>query len=491
MARRALGWIDVFLFSLIVLNIMDFTEAISPELDYVKKLISWTLLGHLLFRASLTKVFFGHRRPRLDVALILAYFLLVIKNMVSYASVALREGAGRLEPFYSHLVQHYAAYEWWSFMIGLAALAAMAAYAAGRMPFSKRSVMGVLHDDGSPKDGKLAARFGVSLLVLLGFFLVVFNMMMEWLAIAVDATLLLAALFAYSVVLATRRLSVHRFLEMVGNVGNGFFRSFIDHFRYKHLFLLGILGLLVLHLLTDIGNFLVPYLAGVRDALYFGHLGPGHATAWSVVRADWSVLASPALRGALLLVFAGNVAGFLTLFLSPAILWMDFYRRRKPGLPRWALVTLFVSLPAVVFSPLFSISRLGGRNLLGVDVQTSSMLSEALPVTVTAGLMLGVAILFLKPLHRRVKRRLDQLWVAVATVFFGGYIWLYSKDILLYYGEVVVGAWSLGQVVLAAVFALFALILAVFYLGGFVILVLELGRRRKKGLYSPDARKGP
>ncbi|MBW2982975.1 hypothetical protein KY327_01575 [Candidatus Woesearchaeota archaeon] len=490
MARRSLGWIDVFLFLIIVFNVMDFFEVIGPVLDYVKKLISWTLLGHLLFKASLSKVFFGHRRPRLDVALILAYFVLVVKNLVSYASAALRqeEGAGLLHEFYVHLVRNYVAYEWWTFMAGIVVLVGLALYAAWTLPFSKRSVMGVLHEEGAPERGRRGVRFAVTLLVLFGFFLVVFNMMMEWLAIAVDATLLLAALLAYSVVLTYRKVSVHGFLERVGNAGNGFFRSFIDHFRYKHLFLLGILGLLVLHLLTDIGNFLVPYLAGVKDALYFGHLGPGHASAWSVFRADWGLLASPAMKGALVFIFMGNVAGFLLLFLSPAVLWWKFYRRRSPGLPRWALTLLFVSLPAAVFSPLFGISRLGASNLLGVDVQTSSMVSGALPVTVTAGLMLGVAVLFLKPVRRGVKRRLDQLWVAVTTVFFGAYLWLYAKDVLLYYGEVVVGAWSLGQVVLAAVFAVFALILAAFYLGGFVILVLELGRRRKKALYSPGTK---
>ncbi|MFP4523796.1 MAG: hypothetical protein ACLFO2_00575 [Candidatus Woesearchaeota archaeon] len=491
MVRRSLGWIDVFLFLIIVLNIMDFFEVIGPVLDYVKKLVSWSLLGHLLYKASLSRVFFGHRRPRLDIALVLAYFLLVVKNLVSYASVALRqeEGAGLLHEFYVHLVQHYAAYEWWTFMAGIAALTAMAVYVAVNVPFSKRSVMGVLHEQSTPQEGKLAVRFAVTLLVLFGFFLTVFNMMMEWLAIAVDATFLLAALLVYSIILTTRKFSIHGFLERVGNAGNGFFRSFIDHFRYKHLFLLGILGLLVLHLLTDIGNFLIPYLTGVRDALYFGHLGPGHASAWSVLRTDWGLLASPATRGALVLVFLGNVAGFLGLFLSPAVLWWRFYRRRSPRLPRWALTSLLVSLPAVIFSPLFGISRLGARNLLGVDVQTSSMLSGGLPVTVTAGLMLGVAVLFLKPLRKGAKRRLDQLWVAVTTVFFGAYLWTYSKDVLLYYSDVVAGAWMLGQYLLATVFTVFALILAAFYLGGFVILVLELGRRRKKALYSSDEKR--
>ena len=64
---------------------------ILADLDYVKKIISWTALGYILYKVSLTKIFFNNRHKHVDLFLIIAYFMLIIKNIVLFSSGILEE----------------------------------------------------------------------------------------------------------------------------------------------------------------------------------------------------------------------------------------------------------------------------------------------------------------------------------------------------------------------------------------------------------------
>lgn len=481
-AKSLFGPVDILLVTFIVLNLLDFFEIIPSELDYAKKILSWALLGYLLYKVSLTRVLFGRPDLDLDVLLIASYFLLVLKNLISYAAVAYPTASEAMKPFFKLLIDHHTSYELVSFAAGLTGLVLIAAFVAWRVPFLSRSVMGVLHEQGKPKRalGPVLGRFALTLLVLLGFFLYVFNMVMEWLAIAIDATLILFALLFYSLFLVRHRVNMHQYLQQVSNAGNNFFKSFVDHFRYRESFLLGMCGLLVLHLLTDIGNFLIPYVTGLRDQLYFGLLGTGHQGVWRVLAGDLAFTPGFLANFALLVVFAGNVVGMVLLFFSPALLWYELYRRRQPRLPRWLLGTFFGCLPAVLLAPLFSLRRMGSWNFIGVDVRTASMLGGAVPLWAVALLMLAIIVAVSLWHHRRaLVRVLERLWVAVSVLFLGWYSLLFFLDVAKYYQDVVFGFLRTGMYVMALVFFVFEALVIIFYVGGFAVFVYELVHRSR------------
>lgn len=479
--KHVLGLIDIFLVFLISINILDFFEIIGSNLDYVKKIISWVLLGYLLYKVSPAKLFFGEEDSDLDTLLITAFFLMVIKNLISYASIAYQSASSLLQPFYVHLIRNYAMYEQFTFITACVLLVAIGLWVAWRVPFHKRSIMGVLHEEGEPNHKKIIHRFLITEFVFFSFFLLVFNLLMEWLAIAVDATLLMIILLFYSVFIIRHKISVHKFLSSVGNAGNTFYESFIDHFRYKESFLLGVAGLIVLHLLTDIGNFIIPYIIGIHDQIYFGFLGAGHTTIWQVFALDWSLTFSVLEKISVIILYLANISMFVLLFLSPAIIWYFLYKRKRPQLPNSILVLFFSGLPVLLLSPLFIISRLSSQNLLGVDVQTSSIFSSSIsPVVVASLVLLCLAVsstaVYLSH-HHRWRWHVQELWTAIASLFLSAYILLYFVDVASYYLDVIFGAFALGQFFLALLFFLFLVITILFYPGGLIIWFYELIHR--------------
>ena len=103
---------------------------------------------------------------------------------------------------------------------------------------------------------------------------------MEWLAIAIDAPLLVIALFIYLFFVIKHHKGFHAesMIFKLGNVGERFYEKFISLFHSKRGLFLGIAGMLVLHLLTDVGNFVIPYTFFSHDPLYFEQLGPANAS---------------------------------------------------------------------------------------------------------------------------------------------------------------------------------------------------------------------
>ncbi len=478
MFKKRFGFLSVFdLFPIVIilLNILDFFEVIPPSFDFLKKILSWTLLAGILLRESPSKVFFGHRHKLIDGALITSYFLMIIKNLTSYANVIVDERS-MFQPLFIFVLEHHGLIEEISFIMGMLFLVVIAVIVTARIRFDKRSVMGVLHEAGDPSfDVKdVIIRFSLSFLVFVGFFLFVFNLMMEWLAIAVDSTILMAALLFYSIFSVHHHLGIHKFLSKVGDIGSSFYQKFIDHFRYKESLLLGITGLLVLHALTDISNFLIPYIIGIKDKLYFGLLGVGHDTIWKVIGSDLS--SQPVGFGviALLVVFLANVLGYLFLFASPGIIWFFIVHKNVPRLPKSVLVIFFTSLVPSLLSPLFRIKRLAGQNLIGVDVQTQSIFNHIDPF-ISFGVMivaLVIAVIFVE--HRHTTRILENIWVIISTVLFGSYIWLYFLDISRYYQDVILGTISMGLWGLTASFIIFEVMTVAFYIGGFVLFCHEV-----------------
>mgnify|MGYP001007668141 CR=1 FL=1 len=70
------------LFAITILNFLDAFEIIGSDLDYVKKIISWTALGILVYKTSPSKLFVGFQRKTMDLLLIAAYFLMILKNYI-------------------------------------------------------------------------------------------------------------------------------------------------------------------------------------------------------------------------------------------------------------------------------------------------------------------------------------------------------------------------------------------------------------------------
>ncbi|MFW5746661.1 MAG: hypothetical protein ACOCWQ_03895 [Nanoarchaeota archaeon] len=76
---------EILLCILILLNIMDLAGLLGPDLDVLKKIISWTIVGYLLYKAGFSRVITGVSDKRIDCLLLIGYFLLSIRVLIGYA----------------------------------------------------------------------------------------------------------------------------------------------------------------------------------------------------------------------------------------------------------------------------------------------------------------------------------------------------------------------------------------------------------------------
>jgi len=112
----------------------------------------------------------------------------------------------------------------------------------------------------------------------------------NWLEIlSFDAPLVLLAIFFYLfyIIRKHKKYNVESFLYKIGNFGDEFYERFISLFHGKKTIFMGISGILVLHLLTDFGNFIIPAVTGFFHPMYFEQLDMSlHQNIYNLMLAD-------------------------------------------------------------------------------------------------------------------------------------------------------------------------------------------------------------
>ena len=444
---------ELILVMLILLNILDFLELLPGDIDFLKKIISWTLLGYLLYKVDLTNILFGRkeaiRNKHLDLFILIAYFSLIVKNLTNYA-VSLCEPtrlAGKLIcvgeiDLFSRLIGQIVAIapllDKLFFYVGGIILVLISFYLLG-FEIKKPSLMSILHEEGPPPShfGKLTLRFLSIFFILISFFVIVFNLMLEWLAMAVDAPLLMLGIFFYLFIIIRhhKKFNTENFLYKIGNFGENFYEHFIGLFHYKETIFLGVSAMLVLHLLTDVGNFIIPYIIGKKDLLYFQQLGAGHTPIISLLFADIIKVTGLSKLG-LVWAYSFNILAMLFLLILPGFIWYKLYHRRGFNVHHIPLALFFCSVMVFILIPAFSITSINSEQftLVGVDIQTHSLLATGKGLLLPFALSLAAGILvYLFSFNHKLKEAMLILGLLIINGFFGYYIFHYFKDISRYY----------------------------------------------------------
>jgi len=476
MEDRPIKLSEIFiLIFIIIINFLDFFEFLPGDVDFTKKILSWLLLAYLLYRISLTELFFGVRNKFIDISLIIAYFLLIIKNLVGYVSVAVDE-ANLLAPLYTFVISNNIAIEMRSFYIGGILLILLSILMTFLLEVKKPSLMDVIHEHGyAITIGKKLERFIATFLVLVFFFIIVFNLVMEWLAIAVDASLLVVAFFFYMFTLFRshfRKLSPRSFLYKVGDAGEEFYANFIGLFHSRERIFLGISGLLVLHLLTDVANFIIPYIFGFHDILYFGHLGIGHDPLYLLFLKD-TITTIFLQKVYISWLYLFNIFAMLFLLILPAYIWYKLYKRSGFFVSNKKLCIFFVAVMVFILAPVFKIKEMAVQGLVGVDIITSQLSPNInLPLVVLPTLLFGILIYFLSFNHS-IKEKLIGVGIVLIDIFFAIYIFYFFKSSASYYIETIKLLFNIKKYFIATYFILFFIMGALFYIVGFIIFLSE------------------
>ncbi len=570
---------EVILMCIIILNVLDFLGMLNPDWDYIKKIVSWTALGYLLYRASLTKLFFGIKKRFADFLIVIAYFFLSVKNVISVSMNSIGElfakgagywanlhpvagtdvGAGArvvditsalqnvdlrtvtsiplgsaidnltravtysfgfplrpnevfvkvsndagsalfyLEPkflvqrWHNFLIDHMFPLQKYALVAGFVMLLALAVYFVSRIRIREPSLMNIIEEEGEPpkSPGKFIVRLAIVFLLLNFFYIAVFNLTLEWLGFAIDAPLLMIAIFFYLLVWLKhhRKFSTDSVIFKVGNFGQDFYTRFISLFNTRRGLLLGLSGMLVLHMLTDIGNFILPYVTGLYSPFYFQELTAGHTPVFglgalfgsgtaSLFLSDISKVTGVSAVFKLTYLYAANVIAILMIFAAPAFIWYYLFEKKDIDVPGYLLAVFFGSFICFVTAPAFRIGRINLPQLVGVDIMTQSILSSHAyaETTVIAVSIAVAAATLLIAASRRHRPKLIIAALVITLYYFGRYIYFFFMDIGSYYVRIVAGNLSIGEYFLGFYFFIFLALTIIFYVGGFFSFIYEFVR---------------
>jgi hypothetical protein len=492
--KLEVGFEEFVILTLIILNILDFTELLPGDADYIKKIISWCILAFLLYHVSITKLILGVRKKWTDVALIGAYFLLILKNMVGFANAAFLETANqnaKVLDLYGYIIQNNQLFEIYFFIAGIILLSVISLYLALNEEVKAPSFLNILHfhPDKSKNIAKITTRFLITKITLLAFFIVIFNLMMEWLAIAVDALILVITLGFIILLLVKHRekFTPPKLLYEIEETSEKFYEKFIKLFQYKRHIMLGVSGLLILHILTELGNFLIPYITGIHDAIYFGNFYEGHLPLFSFTTKGLFALQTAGLSlGMKIMIGAGYVLNIIAAFyliLMPAYVWYHMFKNRNLALSsipkiKFSEFNIFMSVTSIsflIFNPVFIIKTLKKVGLVGVDIQTKTLGLSNLSNYLLLALGIGIIALFVSFKYTSLIKRIV---LSVSIVFFLYYISLFFANTVMYY---INSALSLigVQSVIAIYLFIFLMLSMVFYLSGVISFFVEIYLRKE------------
>ncbi|MBI2138901.1 hypothetical protein HYU13_04885 [Candidatus Woesearchaeota archaeon] len=477
---------EVLLVTLILLQIIDFLEILPGDLDFLKKIHSWVVLGYLFVKVSLSTIFFGVRMLWFDLSIIFTYFLFFAKDITAIAFIGLEE-AHWLRPVLESITKNAVIIEKYAFIAAALALHPIVYYCIKKVKIKKDSFMGIL---GQHQQKNGIVRFGAVFFALLGFFVFIFNLAMEWLAIAIDAPMTILAILVYLFVIIRyhKHFSQDSLLHKIGDVGERFYENFLGLLKVKEKVSLAVIGILALHTLTDVGNFIIPYLVSLKDSLYFGQLGGAHIPLPQLLIQDLGKVDFP-VSAALIGAYLANIIAMLFFLFLPALIFFQMIKHKKIKGTKVIHSLILGSLLVVAVFPVFSIERIGRKEIVGVDISTQSIWetpswiqdlipdkAQALQSIMLIALWAGAIIFFLEH-WQWLKKDFFVFTVLIGLLFFGYYIFYFSVDILSYFWGQIPLLFQSGEFLIGSYFLMFLVLNVLLYAGGYIAFWYEIVSR--------------
>lgn len=225
----------IFFILLLILNLAEFTGLLPGYLDWIKKLISWALLLTILYKADLTKILFNISLPKINITILVAMLLMHLKNIIAFAETqSLERQTIFIFDLYAVILNNRIFFNETLFFIGAAILLIPTIYLGFKIQPREGSLYYVLSKTHTHNIiQKLARTSGIYILLLL-FFFTIFDRIMEWLAVSIDAAVFILGLIILLTLFAgTTFLNKHKEEKNIFQV--------LEHKVAKHLSLI-ILG---------------------------------------------------------------------------------------------------------------------------------------------------------------------------------------------------------------------------------------------------------
>ena len=326
--KLEIGIEEFLLALLIIIEVLDFFALLPASLEYCEKILSIIAICYLFYKASLTKIIIGKKEKLYDIMIVIGYLLLSMKTLIAFTLTAVKEDS-LVKGIYAYLIANAYSIETTTFYIGTAMLI-YSAYILVSKRVEKSCILKVIHEEKAKTVLQEIVHFVSIYLVTLAIFATVFTFALEWLAMTIDSAILVILLFFYLFIIVKRGKSMktESFLKKVSDTSEEFYKKFVNLFCSRKTIITAITGLLVLHLLVDIANFIIPYTTGIYYVWYLPQLGSGHEPLSTLVANDLSLAGTAYAQIGVMITYLINTIAILLMFFGPAYVWAHTYMRK-------------------------------------------------------------------------------------------------------------------------------------------------------------------
>jgi len=562
---------ELLLLSIIILTVLNFFGFLNPNLVYLRELIFVITFGYLMYKICFSKIFFGYENKKLDMMILISFFILSLKTIISYSQIAIdelsRKGLeywAKLYPaedilpinsmminltsplnkidissvsnipvgnaihnvtkaltlypqiplkgnivylsiandigsklyvlntkFFIHrwhnfILENSYVIQEYSFIIGGLLLLFIALYSAIKLTIKEPSLLAVIQEHTEPvKTFTNILKKTLIIFIMLNFFYsFVFDLAFEWFLLIDAHIIIISILFYFLIWLKYHdKFDADSVIYKIGNSGHLFFRRIMMLFYTKKGILIALSGMLVFHLLVDIGNFLIPFTFGTKN-IYIQALGPGHepllrlagfasSGTQSLLSIDMGLSGGIIEKFSIMYVYLTNLIGVTLLFTGPIILWYILFKKKTFVVPRVMVSIFYGSVISYLLLPLLFITRARPLNIVGIDVQTQSI-SQLTHISVYSVVIVSLIVgVMTYILGKRFKNQFFYGMIALTLLFFGLYIYNFFLDLSNYYVTNISSSIIYGEYFVGVYLFFFLGLTILFYLGGFIFFVYE------------------
>lgn len=491
---------ELILIIIVILNILVIFNMLSPDFLYIKNIISWAAMGYLFYIVSPTWIFFGNKHKHIDLLIIFSYYALIFKNFLSSVVAIGVEENLLIGELYQFFVTNVALIDIYGtrlgLRIGIIGLLLLAIYITWRLEFRKPSLLDVIHEIGpAPRTiGKFLERFIIVLLVLMGFFVIVFNIFTEWLGQLIDAPLVMIGIIFYILLMYRKHhfFNPEKLIYKIGQFGESFLEKFIKLFHNKATIYLGFTGILVLHVVSDTWLYIRGYLFGGLEELYFSVLEriteKAHEPIIHLLQQDLGLVAGFS-KMSVFLVYFFNVVALIFLLLMPVLIWYMLFKRTELKINKSLLFIIFSSLLTYAALPLFRMTSIRSNEIVGTDVQTHGIIDYpffisqffptqefALHAVIFLALLIGIILAF-AGITSRLRKDEFIIAVIIGLIFFGFYVYYFYSSFFVYYTNTIGLLFRANDFFLMISFIIFFIFSSALYLIGYPLFVFEIWKR--------------
>ena len=463
-------------------DISGFLGVLPADFEYIDKLIAWLVIGLLFYHLSLTRILFGHKNPLEDMVILISFFLLVIKNNFVIIKELVRESIF-LTDYFAFMLKNTIIIEKTAFYIAGLLLLSIALYTAKKLSIKKPSIMHLIHEEGKPPKAysRIFVRFITVFLVLISFFIIIFNLFIEWIGYLQDDAITILSIVLVVVIINkhSSRLSEYRIFMRINNISEKFIDKTFEFLKTKRHIFIASSGILVLHLLTDFIVFIFPLFIGKISISYLGTLEANHPTIFQLAIED-ILQASGLDRFYFFYLYTVELIAIIFLMIFPLYIWYLYYCEKEIKINDRIIALFFASLVAYILAPIFKLTSISRGNILGVDIRINPI-SFAAIAELQYIVLLSMLVFFLTFLAIHYFNFLKKLMIYISflplAIFMIRYVYLFLKDLLIFYLKAINNFLLTNEIFFASYFSIFLIITALFYVLGTSYFLFEAEKK--------------